>query len=245
MKHSWREKLDNKGLKLIEVSAKLRRVRPPANFGYAEITRWLKEQRAVWSAYPDLEQKRKAKLDPKFIALYLRAHPDIELNEREMQHLFDNEELHWLRAEELELAQRITLALESDQNKRIEAYETLASAIVWLRQMLSDGLKKQLGTKTPERTEFLHAIAQNLEWLGGALRGNMSEPPGRVNVELASLVDAILKHQKEPLTQMELYDALEAAGADLPEDPEAFRLWLHRAIKQGLVKGSRSMRQSS
>ncbi len=66
--------------------------------------------------------------------------------------------------------------------------------------------------------------------------------PGRVNVELAGLVDAIMKYQKEPLTQVELYDALKAAGAELPEDPEAFRLWLHRARKQGLVKNFRSSR---
>jgi len=36
-------------------------------------------------------------------------------------------------------------------------------------------------------------------------------------------------------SQVELYAALQAAGAELPRDPEAFRLWLHRARKQGLV----------
>jgi len=110
--------------------------------------------------------------------------------------------------------------------------------------LFSGGLKKQLGTRAPEPAEFLLAIAQNLEWAAGALRGNVAEPPGRVNIELASLVDTILEHQKEPLTQIELYEALDAACVDLPEDPEAFRLWLHRATKQGLVKGSRSKRQS-
>jgi hypothetical protein len=176
------------------------------------------------------------RLDPKFIALYLRAHPEIELNERELRHLFENEELYSLRAEELEMAQRIALALEADQNMRIEAYETLASAIVWLPQMFSGGLKKQLGTKVPTRYEFLGAIAQDLAWAAEMLRGNISASPGRFNVERADLVNAILEHQKEPLTQTELYEALKAAGAELPEDPEAFRLWLHRARKQGLVK---------
>jgi hypothetical protein len=243
MKRSWKEKLNKKGLRLIEVSAKLRRVKPPAGLNSSEITRWLKEQRAVWSDYPELEEKRKAKLNPKFVSLYLRAHPEIELNEQELEQLFEREEFPKLRAEELELTQRIALALEADPNKRIEAYETLASGIVWLRQMFSGGLKKQLGTKIPERTEFLLAIAQNLEWLGGVIRGNLTEPPGRVNVELANLVDAILKHQIEPLTQVELYQALKAAGTVLPEDPEAFRLWLHRARKEGLVKLFRSVRK--
>jgi len=38
-----------------------------------------------------------------------------------------------------------------------------------------------------------------------------------------------------PVPQVELYAALQAARAELPRDPEAFRLWLHRARKQGLV----------
>jgi hypothetical protein len=77
------------------------------------------------------------------------------------------------------------------------------------------------------------------------LRGNITEPPGRVNVELANLANAILEHQKEPLTQVELHEALKAAGAKLPENPEAFRLWLHRAKKDGLVKNSPSTRAKS
>jgi len=89
----------------------------------------------------------------------------------------------------------------------------------------------------------LAALAQNLEWIAGGLRGDLGKPPGRLNVELASLTNAILAYQKKPLTQVELYTALQAAGAELPRDPEAFRLWLHRAKKQGLVtklRGSRS-----
>jgi hypothetical protein len=74
------------------------------------------------------------------------------------------------------------------------------------------------------------------------LRGNVTEPPGRINVELASLADTILEHQRKPLTQVELYNALKAAGAKVPDDPEAFRIWLHRARKQGLVKKLRSRR---
>jgi hypothetical protein len=35
------------------------------------------------------------------------------------------------------------------------------------------------------------------------------------------------------LTQVELYAALKAAGAELPRDPEAFWLWLHRAKTRG------------
>jgi hypothetical protein len=243
MKRSWKDKLDEEGLKVVELSASQCRVRPLANMDFSEISRWLKEQRAVLSAYPELDEKRKAKLDPKFIPLFLRAHPEIELNEQELQYLFENEELNWLRVEELEMMQRITLALEADQTKRIEAYEAVASAVVLLRRLFSGGLTKQFGTKTPRPFQLLWAVAQNLEWMAEMLRGNVKEPPGRFNVELANLVNAILDHQKEPLTQVELYDALAAAGAELPKDPEAFRLWLHRARKQGLVKKFRSRRE--
>ena len=244
MKHSWKEKLDAKGLKVVEVSAKLRQTRPLANTDFSEITRWLREQKEVLSAYPEVEQKRKARLDAKFIPLFLRAHPEIELDEQELQYLFEHEELNLLRAEELELTQRITMALEADQTKRIEAYEAVAGMIVLLRRLFSGGLIRQLGTRIPSRFQFWWAIAQNLDWAAEMLRGNVTKPPGRFNVETANLADAILEHQKEPLTQIELYEALKAAGAELPEDPEAFRLWLHRARKQGLVKRFQTRRKA-
>ncbi len=236
MKRSWKEKLDEKGVNLVEASAKARKIRPLANTDFNEITRWLRELRVVLSAYPQLEQKRKVKLDPEFARLYLRACRDVELDEEKTRLLLENEEFPLLRAEELEWTERIALVLEADQNKRIEVYEAVACGIVWLRQMFSGGLKKQLGTKAPRPFELFWAIAQNLDWAAEMFRGNVTKPPGRFNVELASLADAILEHQTEPLTQVELYSALKSAGAVLPEDPEAFRLWLHRARKRGLVK---------
>jgi hypothetical protein len=45
--------------------------------------------------------------------------------------------------------------------------------------------------------------------------------------------------------QVELYAALQAAGAELPREPEAFRLWLHRARKQGLVTKPRARRSKT
>ena len=240
MKHSWEEKLDEKGLKFVELSARLQQIKPPSSLNSAESRRWIKEQVDVFSSYPDLDPKRKVKLDPEFVRVLLRTRPEIELNEEQMLVLFENESFPLLRAEELELHQRIFLALESNQNWRFEIYGGVASAIVFIRRMFSGGLKKQLGAKTPNRYQFLRAMAQNLEWIGSALRGDLKEPPGRVNVARAGLVNKLLEHQKEQLTQGELYDALKAAGADLPDDPEAFRLWLHRARKDGLVKDFRT-----
>lgn len=245
MKRSWEEKLGQQGLKFVELSAKLRRIRQPSTLGQSELRRWVREQKDVLSAYPELDAKRKVNLTPEFVRFLIRANPDIELTEKQWLGMFAREEFEESRAEELELHQRIFLYLESDQNKRFEIYGFVASAIILLRTFFSGGLKRQLGTKKRSLFKMYTALAQNLEWFGAVLRGDLKAPPGRVNVELASLVDAILKHQKEPLTQVELYDALKAAGADLPEDPEAFRLWLHRARKQGLVKNFRSSRMDA
>ena len=245
MKHSWEEKLGQQGLKFVEVSAKLRRIRQPSTLGQSELRRWVKEQKSVLSAYPELDAKRKVNLNPEFLRFLLRGNPDIEFTEEEWLGMFEREEFPMLRADELELHQRIFLYLESDQNRRFEVYGFAASVIILLRNFFSGGLKRQLGTKKSSLFKVFTALAQNLEWFGAALRGDLKAPPGRLNVELANLADAILKHQKEPLTQLELYDALKAAGAKLPEDPEAFRLWLHRARKQGLVKNFRSSRTES
>ena len=240
MKRSWQEKLDEQGLKLVEARAKLGRIRLPATMDPSEWKRWIEEQKDVFSSYPDLDAKRKVELDAKFVRLYHRANPHLGLQEQELRFLFEKFDLPMALADELELAQRFALALEADQNKRIEAYVTVARGIIQLRQMFSGALRKQLGTKAPNREELLAAVAQDLEWVADMLRGNIRKPPGKLNVELAGLADAILDHQKEPLTQVELYEALKAAGAEVPEDPEAFRLWLHRARKQGLVKKFRS-----
>lgn len=242
MKHSWEEKLGQQGLKFVELNAKLRRIRQPSTLGQSELERWIKEQKSVLSTYPELDAKRKVNLNPEFLRFLLRANPDIELTEEEWLGMFEREEFPMFRADELELHQRIFLYLESDQNMRFKIYGSVASVIILLRTFFSGGLKRQLGTKKPGLFKMFTALAQNLEWFGAALRGNLKAPPGRVNVELSGLVDAILKYQEEPLTQVELYDALKAAGAELPEDPEAFRLWLHRARKQGLVKNFRSSR---
>jgi len=247
MKHSWQEKLGEKGLQFVELSAKLRRIRQPSTLGQSELRRWVKEQKDVLSAYPELHAKRKVNLTPDFLRFLLRTNPDIELTEEEWFEMFEHEEFDILRADELELHQRIFQYLEYDQNRRFEIYGYVASVINLLKTFFSGGFKRQLGTKKPSLFKMFTALAQNLEWFGTALRGkgNLKPPPGRVPVELAGLVDAILKRQKEPLNPKELYEAVKAAGWEVAEDPEAFRLWLFRAQRDGLVKNFRSSRMDS
>ncbi len=240
MKHSWEDKLDEQGRQLVAMAAKLNRIRLPATLDPVEWDRWTEEQKGVYSSHPNMEKKRKVALKPAFVRLLLRMHPEIELNETEMQKLFEREEFPSLRADELELHQRLYLALESDENRRFEVYAAAASAIVLFRHLFGSVLTRQIGTKKLSLLGLFGLIAQNLEWLAGTLRGKVRKPPGREYVDLAALVDALLEHQKESLTQVEIYEAVKASGAVAPNDPEAFRLWLHRARKKGLVKNYRS-----
>jgi hypothetical protein len=240
MSHSWKEKLDEKGLKYVELSAKLHQIGPLSSLSSAEIARWLRQRVVVLSSYPELDPKRKVNLDPEFVRLLQRTHPEIEASEEETMAVFEKAEFPLFRADELEWHQRIFLAFESSQDTRFKIYGGLAFGIVLFREFFSEAWKRCFGTKTPNQFQVFRASAQNLEWFGSALRGDLKEPPGRVNVVWVGLVNKILEHQKERLTQGELYDAVKAAGADLPDDPEAFRRWVHRARQDGLVNASRT-----
>ncbi len=243
MKHSWKDKLDDQGLELIQMARQFSRMRFPATLDKAELDGWVKEQNEVYSAHPNLEVKRKVKLEPDFLALLTHMHSDLELNEQVMTTVFQREEFGSLRADELEMHQRIYRFMESDLHRRFEVYAAAASAIVLFRHVFGRFLKLQVGQKKLTPFSLLGFIAQHLEWLGGVLRGKIRKPPRRGNAELGALIEAILKHQKEPLSQLELYEAVKASGAEVPIDPEAFRLWLHRARKDGLVKNYRSTHQ--
>lgn len=245
MKHSWEEKLGKQGMQFVELSAKLRRVKQPTRLDAEEMRRWVKEEKEVLSSLPDLDdigEKRKVDLDPKFVELMLKTDPEWELSQTETEEMFEREEWPLLRAEHLEMHQRVALLLEADQALRFQAYAAVAYAIVFFRRIFSSTLKKQFGTKKVSWFKMASAIAQHLRWIGDLFRGEIKPEPGRVNVGFASLIDAICRFQKEPLTQVELYEAVKAAGGRVPEDPEAFRLWLHRARKDGLVKNYRSSR---
>jgi hypothetical protein len=245
MTHSWEKKLEERGLRFIKLRRQMRQVKQPSSLNPEEMRRWVREEKEVLSSYPDIDklgEKRKVELDPQFIELLQKADPTWELTTAEMQALFTNEELPLLVADRWEMQQRIALLLEKDQALRMQVYGALAYAIVFIQRMFSSTLKKQFGTKKVGLFKMYRAISQHLRWIGDLFRGEIRPEPGRVNVELASLTDEILRFQKEPLTQIELYEAVKAAGGIVPGDPEAFRLWLHRARKDGLVTRFRSSR---
>jgi hypothetical protein len=176
MKHSWDQKLDPRGLQLIEILAKLGRVRQPTGLNAGELRRWLEDEKSVLSSYPELDElseKRKVNLDPRFIELFVKTDPDCELSEKEMQEMFEEEEWPLLRAEQLEIHQRIALMFEADQALRFQAYSAIALAIVFLRKIFSSSLKKQFGTKKVSWFKMASAIAQHLRWFGDIFRGQV------------------------------------------------------------------------
>src|SRR5271170_5310432 len=150
MKHNWQTKLSAQGLEFVELTAKLQGVKQPTSLSAEEVRRWVNEEKEILSSYPnaeDLGKKRKVDLDPKFVELIVKTDPEWELSEQETQQMFEEEEWPLLRAEHLEMHQRITLMLEADQALRFQAYSAVAYAIVFLRRMVSGTLKKQFGTK--------------------------------------------------------------------------------------------------
>src|SRR5208337_2606701 len=101
MKHSWEEKLDEQGRRIVELSARLHRIVPPVSLDISQLGRWIEEQKAVFSSFSDLEIKRKVKLKPEFVHLYHRAHPEIP--ENMLRLIVQSEAFPLLRADELEL----------------------------------------------------------------------------------------------------------------------------------------------
>ena len=228
---------------MVEIAKKLSQVKVPATLDMAELRRWIEEQKEVYVSHTDSEPKRNVKFELEFVRFLLRMDNKFELDPAKMMVLLQREEFPSLRADELEMHQRIFMFLESNRDIRFLLYGFVALGIVMAQRLFGPLVKMQFATGKFNMRNFL---AQNLEWIAASLRGKVKKPPtGRKNIDLAALTDTILEHQKKRLTQPEIYEAVKATGAEVPPDPEAFRLWLHRARTQGLVKNYRSIHQKN
>src|SRR5579859_5408057 len=105
MKHSWQEKLDERGLRFIDACARLRRIPPPpSTLDVRAWHGWIKQQNAILASYTDdLEPTRTLKLSAKFLRLYHRANPLTGLNEQELRLLFEQRGLPVSLADKMEL----------------------------------------------------------------------------------------------------------------------------------------------
>ncbi len=129
--------------------------------------------------------------------------------------------------------------LEFDAFKHREAWafrRRVRRLIELLRRM-------EFGTE-PLDGEKRRAIAARFFGLCEQLcRGQLVPPKGTQNLERADLVNFIWEHERERLSWEELLEALRSTGADVPEDPEALRLWVWRAERGGLVRPRRKAKR--
>jgi hypothetical protein len=119
-----------------------------------------------YSAYSELDPKRKVNLDPDFVRVLQRTHPEIEASEEETIAVFEKADFPLFRADELEMHQRIFLAFESSQDRRFKVYGALAFGIVLFREFLSEAWKRYFGTKTPNQFQVLRASARPSQRIG-------------------------------------------------------------------------------
>jgi hypothetical protein len=99
--------------------------------------------------------------------------------------------------------------------------------------------KMQFGPVTLTETEKRVLAAQFFELCAQICRGQILPPKGTQNLERADLVNFIWANERERLTWGELHLALQHAGVNIPEDPEALRLWVWRAQRKGLLPARR------
>ena len=96
--------------------------------------------------------------------------------------------------------------------------------------------KMEFGASPVEETQRQALAAQLFRLCEQLCRGEILPPKGTQNLERADLVNFIREHEKARLSWEELRDALLYAGANVAEDPEALRLWVWRAEREGLVR---------
>ena len=93
---------------------------------------------------------------------------------------------------------------------------------------------------TNNNDSFVHRFFGILE---NICREKVVPPKGKKNIERAELVQFIRSHQRGRLTWSEMADALRHARANVPEDPEALRLWVWKAERKGLLPSEKRQRK--
>ena len=144
-------------------------------------------------------------------------------------------------ADILKLAQGLTLHFEEDKEMRIFSYLAISTVIVVLRELFEDLYKREFGNEPLEIKKGFAVAAMFLDSCAHFCRGRLDVPKGRINTELVALIKFIREHEKEPLTPSEIREAVLRAGVSVPED-EAFRVWLHRAVKKKLIPAGKPIR---
>lgn len=231
-KPSWQEKIEPECLKYLEMyrQATGKAAKPEREF--RDVLEWFRRFSANLELFPSLPKADEAEtivvtLDRTFVDL-LRSLDAFDDSLKEGENRLP---LGYARM--LEIAQPIALHLE-DARMRAAACCGLGFFYVMIEPLIRDLRLGQFGTEPMDSPKIRALIAMILEFLAKFVRGRWELPKGRTNRELVAMVNVIYTHQIVRLTARELRAAVAHAGLFVP-DGETWRIWLHRARKNGLV----------
>ncbi len=118
---------------------------------------------------------------------------------------------------------------------------------IWPRKILADFIGElkimEFGSKPLDDSKCLLLAAQCFSVLAEICRGRVPQLKGKANVERAELTNLIFEHERRLLSWKEILDALQYARVNVPEDPEALRLWVWRAERERLVRPRRKAKR--
>jgi len=136
----------------------------------------------------------------------------------------------------LEAAQNCFHIFEADLKTRVGACLTFGFLYRIARPFWDRLRLEQFGNRPLDEKEALRLIAMSLEIVAKLLRGQWKPKKGRsTDVELLELVNLIQQQSSGKLTPQQIREVLRYAGIAAP-DHENWRVWLHRARRQGLVE---------
>jgi hypothetical protein len=231
-KPTWKEKIEPECLKYLEMhrQASAKAAKPEREFG--DVVEWLRCFSANLELFPSPQKTDEPEtivvtLDRKFVDL-LRSLDAFDDTLKEGENAVP---LGYARM--LEIAQPIALHLE-DARMRAAACCGLGFFCVMIEPVIRDLQLAQFGAEPLDSPKMRSLVALILEFLAKFVRGRWELPKGRTNLELIAIVNVINKHQIVRLTARELRAAVAHAGLFVPTE-ETWRIWLHRAKKNGLV----------
>ena len=187
-----------------------------------------KQLRELSEQRPELSETKLIRLKPEFVQM-MEEVPALKgmfaVGEQECPAEF---------AKILEPMQQLALFPGLPREMKMGAYFLLAGFYATLKDLFGSMRRMQYGAEPLDRTKVFNLAGQFFEMLAQACRGRPRQNKGRYNLELIALVKMIQEHQTEKMSSEEIREALAAAGVSVPEG-EAWRIWLWRARKDGLI----------
>lgn len=138
-------------------------------------------------------------------------------------------------AELLRIAQKLSRFFEKNPESRALVYFSLPLAYMLLRPLVDDLRNRHFGSGPLDERKTRLLAAMCLEMTANLLRGRLIRRKGRSNRELIHILNLVQEHQKEPLTDRDLQDAVSYAGIAVPTEKHSWSVWLGRARKEGFI----------